>query len=338
MFVDAAAALILGKIPPPAHDELVRATRAAIRECNRWGVTAVAEPGTDDAALAAHEELIERGEYTIRNHAMLVDDAELLDAHLRGGSWTERMADGSGYARSRSMPTGRSARAERRCSRRTRDDPANSGFILTPQAHVEDVTRRALRAGFQVCTHAIGDRANRMVLDAYEAALRNVPAGDPRPRIEHAQVLAPADVPRFARLGVIASVQAAHRISDAAWAQARLGAERMRGAYVWRALLDAGAAVANGTDAPVEPVNPARTFHAAIARPDGQGMTRGEALASMTIWAARANFQDGVIGSIAPGKYADFVILDRDWLSVPPEEILPTKILATYFGGRRVYG
>jgi predicted amidohydrolase YtcJ len=338
VFVDAAAALVNAKIPQPAHDELVRATRAAIRECNRWGVTAVAEPGTNDAALAAHRELIEGGEYTIRNHAMLADDAQLLDAHLRRGIvdgahggrlWVRAVkmyADGALGSRGAALLAPYA------------DDPASSGLILTPQAHIEGVTRRALRAGFQVGTHAIGDRANRMVLDAYEAALGRAPGGDPRLRIEHAQVLDAADVPRFARLGVVASVQATHQISDVAWARARLGPERMRGAYAWRSLLDAGAAVANGTDAPVEPVNPARTFHAAISRADGQSMTRREALASMTGWAARANFQERVIGSIAPGKYADFVVLDRDWMSVSPGEILSTKILATYFGGRCVYG
>ena len=328
--------LVHDKIPQPAHEELVRATRMAIRECNRWGITAIAEPGTTDEALAAHAELIEQGEYTVRNHAMLTDDAELLDAHLRGGIvdgahggrlWVRAVkmyADGALGSRGAALLAPYS------------DDPASSGFILTPQAHIEDVTRRALRAGFQACTHAIGDRANRMALDAYEAVLRSVPRGDPRFRIEHAQVLSAADVPRFARLGVIASVQSAHQISDIAWAHERLGPERMPGAYAWRSLLDAGAAIANGSDAPVEPVNPARTFAAAISRADGQRMTRREALASMTIWAARANFQDGVIGSIAPGKYADFVILDRDWMSVPSEEIVSTKILTTYFGGRRV--
>ncbi len=338
VFVDAAQALIYDKIPEPAPDELVRATRAAIRECNRWGVTAVAEPGANDAALAAQRELIERGEYTIRNHAMLIDKAKLLDAHLRvgivdgahgGRLWVRAVkiyADGALGSRGAALLEPYS------------DDPANSGLILAPPEHVVAVAERALRAGFQVCTHAIGDRANQLVLDAYETALRNVPADDPRLRIEHAQVLNPADVPRFARLGVIASVQPTHWISDVAWARERLGSERMRGAYAWRALLEAGAALASGSDAPVEPVNPARTFHAAIARADGQHMTRREALASMTIRAAHANFQDGVIGSIAPGKYADFVILDRDWMSVPTEEIVATKILATYFGGRRVYG
>ncbi len=336
VFVDAAQAFIYGKVPEPAHDELVRATRAAIRECNRWGVTTVAEPGTNDDALAAQRELIERGEYTIRNHAMLADGA-LLEAQLtngpmdgaHGGRLSVRAiklyADGALGSRGAALLAPYS------------DDPTSSGWILTPQDRIVELTRRGLRAGFQVCTHAIGDRANRIVLDAYEAALRGA-RGDARLRIEHAQVLSPLDIPRFARLGVIASVQAAQYLSDVAWARTRLGEERMRGAYAWRSLLDAGTIVANGTDAPIEPVNPIRTFCAAIARGGGQAMTRREALASMTSVAARANLQEGSIGSIAPGKYADFIILDRDWTRVPLESIAQTKILATYFGGRRVYG
>ena len=190
--------------------------------------------------------------------------------------------------------------------------------------------------------HAIGDRANRMVLDAYERALRcAAPGTDPRLRIEHAQVVAREDVARFAKLGVIASMQATHALSDMPWARARLGPERILDAYAWRSLLDAGTIVANGTDAPVESPSAARTFYASIARGGWypqEGMTRSEALASMTIWAARANFQEGIIGSIAPGKFADFVIIDRDWMTVEPNEILQTKVICTYFGGRRVYG
>jgi hypothetical protein len=143
-------------------------------------------------------------------------------------------------------------------------------------------------------------------------------------------------------------MQTTHQISDMAWAEARLGPQRVLGAYAWRSLLDTGVIVANGTDAPVESVNTLRTFHAAIIRqneenePAGgwypkQRMTREEALASMTIWAAHANFQERLLGSITPGKYADFVVMDRDWMAVAPEEIMQTKIVSTYFGGRRVY-
>jgi predicted amidohydrolase YtcJ len=161
-------------------------------------------------------------------------------------------------------------------------------------------------------------------------------------------VLAPDDIPRFARLGVIASMQTTHQISDIPWAQARLGPERVLGAYAWRSLLDTGVPIANGTDAPVEAVNSLRTFHAAIARqneanqpPGGwyprQRMTRAEAFASMTSWAARACFLDGAAGTLEPGKYADFVVLDRDPMRIAPEEIMSTRVLGTFSAGERVY-
>jgi predicted amidohydrolase YtcJ len=222
------------------------------------------------------------------------------------------------------------------------DDCENTGLILTPQTRIEHVTENALGSGFQVCVHAIGDRANRMVLDAFETALkRTVSNADPRLRIEHAQVVAHEDIGRFADLKIIPSMQATHALSDLAWAQSRLGPDRIRGAYAWRSLLDAGSIVANGTDAPVESPSTPRTFYASIAR-DGrhleERMSRGEALASMTLWAARANFQEGCIGSIAPGKFADFVVVDRDWMRIDPDEVLQTQIVSTYFAGRRVYG
>jgi predicted amidohydrolase YtcJ len=340
VFVDAAQALIYEKVPKPAHERLVRATRTAIAECNHWGVTAVAEPGCDADVLSAHTDLLERGEYSIRNYAMLEDEPSLIEAHARRGIidaahdgrlWVRAIklyADGALGSRGASLLAPYS------------DDPDNYGLTLAPRERIEDVTTRALRSGFQVCTHAIGDRANRIVLDAYEAALRRAGgAGDPRLRVEHAQVIAREEIPRFAKLEVIASVQATHALSDMTWARARLGPERIDGAYAWRSLLDSGAKIANGTDAPVESPATPRTFYASIAGRWGpqQRMTRREALASMTIWAAYANFAEPLIGSITPGKYADFVVTDRDWMTVAPEAILETKILRTFFAGRCVY-
>jgi predicted amidohydrolase YtcJ len=228
------------------------------------------------------------------------------------------------------------------------DDPGNSGLLLTPPAHLRDVSVRALRAGFQVATHAIGDRGNRLALDAYEAALKEVPTKDHRFRVEHAQILNPDDIPRFARLGVIPSMQATHQTSDMPWVESRLGAERLMGAYAWRSLLETGVIIPNGTDFPVEKVDPLLTFHAAVTRQDpdnqppggwypAQRMTREEALASMTRWPAYAGFQEGVMGSLSTGKYADFVVLDRDIMTAPAESILATHVVATYVGGAAVY-
>jgi predicted amidohydrolase YtcJ len=205
-----------------------------------------------------------------------------------------------------------------------------------------------LRSGFQVNIHAIGDRGNRIALDAIESALGLVPRANHRFRIEHAQVVSPEDIPRFAKLGVMPSMQPTHQTSDMGWAEARVGPQRIRGAYAWRSLLNTGVIIPSGTDFPVEEVNPLLTFHAAVTRQDPnnlppggwyaeQKMTREEALQSMTIWAAYAGFQESVLGSLTPGKYADFVVLDRDIMRIPDTEILGTRVVSTWIGGKRVY-
>ncbi|MBV9332761.1 MAG: amidohydrolase [Candidatus Eremiobacteraeota bacterium] len=341
ILIDNAEAFVYDRAPKPTHGQLVRAVRDAVAECNRWGITAVCEPGCGDEELAAQKALLESGDFSLRNYAMLHDEPSLIERHARAGIvegayggrlWVRAIklySDGALGSRGAALLAPYS------------DDPQNSGLILTPRERIERVTENALRTGFQTCVHAIGDRANRMVLDAFESVLHRAGASqDPRLRIEHAQVIASEDIPRFAALGVIASVQTTHAVSDGPWVRARLGPDRIARAYPWRALLDAGTAIANGTDAPVEPANPARSFLAGIARngaDPSECMTRREAFASMTLGAAHAAFAENDIGSIAPGKYADFVLLDCDWMSATPEEIERTKVVATYFGGKRVY-
>ncbi|MGH7658382.1 MAG: amidohydrolase, partial [Gemmatimonadales bacterium] len=195
---------------------------------------------------------------------------------------------------------------------------------------------------------AIGDRGNRMVLDAYEAAFAEVPVADPRFRIEHAQVLSPSDIPRFAELGVIPSMQGSHQTSDMYWAGERLGPSRLLGAYAWRSLLNTGVIIPNGSDTPVESPNPLLSFRAFFTRQDPGGwppggwqpaerVTRKEALLSITLWPAYAAFMDQDVGSLSNGKYADFVVLDRDIMQVDPDELLETRVLRTVLGGRTVY-
>ena len=349
VFIDNARTLVTHAIPPATHDQLVRASEAALKECHRWGLTSIGDPGNGQNVIAAYEELARAGRYTLRNHVMLMgSDPALVDAYLARGP---RTLDYGGRLSVRAIKVyidGALGSRGAALLAPYSDDPGNTGLLRTTQADVQRLCERALKAGFQVCTHAIGDRGNRVALDAYEAALRTANVRDHRFRIEHAQVLAPEDVPRFARLGVIPSMQSTHQISDMPWAQSRLGPDRVRGAYAWRALLDTGITIANGTDAPVEAVNSLRTFHAAITRenemnqPSGgwyprQRMTRREALKSMTIWAARANFMDDVAGSITPGKYADFTVVDRDLMIAEPETIMATRVLATYSGGKPVY-
>ena len=230
------------------------------------------------------------------------------------------------------------------------DEPGNRGLLVTPPARLEEIARAAARAGFQPCTHAIGDRANRLMLDIYARVERDVPDMRAlRPRIEHAQILDGRDIPRFAALGVIASMQPTHCTSDMPWAPARLGAGRVaEGAYVWQKLLRSGARLAAGSDFPVERPDPLPGFYAAVTRQDPQGnppggwardqrLTRDEALRAFTIDAAYAAHAERDLGSIEAGKFGDFVVLSRDIMTVPAREILETKVLRTIIAGHTVY-
>ncbi len=213
------------------------------------------------------------------------------------------------------------------------------------------VTEQSLASGFQVCSHAIGDRANREVLNMYQAAFQANPAAvnDHRFRIEHAQHLSEADIPRFAELGVIASMQAIHMSSDRPWAVFRLGLSRIKeGAYVWKKLLDSGAKIINGTDAPVEPVSAVASFYASVTRqtlqgkPEGgyepdQKMSREEALRSYTLDAAYGEFAEREKGSIEVGKLADFTVFSQDIMTVPDSALLRTEIAHTVVGGKVRY-
>jgi predicted amidohydrolase YtcJ len=354
VFIDNAEGLIDRAIPAPTREETRTAILAAIDECNRWGLTGIHDPGVDPKTVAIYEELARAGKYNLRNYVMLSDPGEptaavtLGNPYLRRGPesalygghlWIRAIklyADGALGSRGAALLAPYS------------DDPTNSGLLVSPPAHIEAWAETALRRGFQVNVHAIGDRGNRIALDAFEAALRRVPKADHRFRVEHAQVLSPEDIPRFAKLGVIPSMQATHQTSDMRWAETRLGPERIRGAYAWRSLLNTGVVIPNGTDFPVEEVNPLLTFHAAITRQDpanspaggwypDQKMTREEALQSITIWPAYAGFQESVLGSLTPGKYADFVVLDRDIMRVPDTEILGARVVSTWIAGKRVY-
>ncbi len=223
------------------------------------------------------------------------------------------------------------------------DMPDSSGLNTESLKSMRETAQLAIEHGYQFCTHAIGDRANRETLDIYEAALAAHPEiSDPRWRIEHAQHLDPADIPRFGELGIIASMQPTHCTSDGPWVAQRLGdARAASGAYMWRALIDSGAVIAAGTDAPVESVDPLATFRSAVTRrmADGrvfypeQRMTREEALRSMTVNAAFAVFEEGVKGTLEPSRYADLTVLSGDLLTVPEDELDDVAVVATIVGG-----
>jgi predicted amidohydrolase YtcJ len=228
------------------------------------------------------------------------------------------------------------------------DDPDNLGVMRLTEEEIYATILRGLEAGFQTATHAIGDRANRIVLDAMERALKESGATDARLRVEHAQVLDPADVPRFAELGIIPSMQPTHCTTDMHWITDRIGEERSRFAYAWRTLLDSGVRIPGGSDAPVESVEPLQGIYAAVTRRDRKGwpeggwhpeqiVSREEALRMFTIDAAYSVFEEDIKGSLAPGKLADMVVLSRDITTIPAPEILETEVLMTILGGRIVY-
>jgi predicted amidohydrolase YtcJ len=348
VLIDAAMGLVNRRVPPASKEQMKTAVQAAIAEMNRWGLTSVHDAGVPRAVIDVYEEVAREGHFNIRDYVMVANNDSSINHYLQRGPqlglydgrlWIKSIkisADGALGSRGAALIEPYT------------DDPRNNGLALVPAGRVREVGVKALRAGFQLNVHAIGDRANRTVLDEFQAAFDSVPVADHRFRIEHAQIIHPDDVPRFAQLGVIPSMQASHQTSDMYWAVNRLGPTRVLGAYAWRSLLNSGVVIANGSDLPVERTNPLISFMASVSRQDARGwpaggwypeqrMTREEALKSMTIWAAYSGFMEKDIGSLTPGKLADFVVLDQDIMRVPPELILNTNVLATYLGGRAVF-
>lgn len=348
VFVDNAEGLVDRAIPGSTREHTRDAIVAAIAEANKWGLVGIHDAGVRRATIDIYEELAREGRYSLRNYVMVADDSADIAWYLSRGPQSA-MHDGRLWVRSIKLYSdGALGSRGAALLEPYSDDAGNKGLLVSQPSHLQNVATKALRGGFQVAAHAIGDRGNRVSLDAFEAALKAVPAADHRFRVEHAQVVSPADIPRFTLLGVIPSMQASHQTSDMRWAEARVGAERVKGAYAWRSLLETGAIIPNGSDFPVEQVNPLISFHSAVSRQDAgkwppggwypqQVMTRAEALKSMTIWPAYAAFQEKLMGSITPGKYADFVVLDRDIMKVPDDQILETKVMSTWLGGRAVY-
>jgi predicted amidohydrolase YtcJ len=345
VFVDNAKGLV--EPGERTGDERRRALDLAMDECLRNGVTSLTDAGEPPEVLDLYRERAADGRLRVRVYAMAagLETLRTLEApeiDLGQGFLTIRAvkeyADGALGSRGAALLEPYA------------DDAGNRGLLVTPPEVLLETTNEALRRGFQVAIHAIGDRANRNVLDVYERALARHPdAEDPRLRIEHAQIIDAADIPRFGELGVLAAFQGIHCTSDRPWAPQRLGMARIReGGYPWRSLLASGARLLNGTDAPVEALSPIANFYATVTRqlPNGQPpggfdpeqrLTREEALRTMTLDAAYGGFQEDTKGSITPGKLADLVVLSQDILTVPDDELLNTQVLTTIVNGQVVY-
>jgi predicted amidohydrolase YtcJ len=334
--------------PEEARARMRKQIELAAAECLAHGVTTFHDAGNSFAAIDLYKAMAEEGALPVRLYVMLSAGNEALaakgldyrmigavDNHLTVRA-IKRLIDGALGAHGAWLLEPYA------------DLPASTGLNTESIEEMRATAKFAIENGFQLATHAIGDRGNRETLDIYEEAMKAHPDKTGlRWRVEHAQHLDPADVPRFAALGVIPAMQAIHCTSDAPWVLKRLGAKRAEeGAYVWRKLMDAGSVIPNGTDVPVEPVDPMSCFYAAVTRELGDGttfftdqrMTREEALRSYTINGAYAGFEEALKGSLTPGKLADITVLSRDILTCPEDDIPGTEVLYTIVGGKVLYG
>lgn len=345
VFIDRAQALI--RPPDPSEADIREAIRLATEECLRKGITFFDDAGEDLQTIALYQDLAAQNQLGLRLYAMIrgLDSLKRFGPPQPGGD--------DSFLSLRSLKLVIDGALGSRGAKLLEpylDDPTTTGLWVTDPAVVREAALYGIEHGFQVNVHAIGDAGNRAVLDAFEAALKTHPdKKDVRFRDEHAQILDERDIPRFGRLGVIASIQGIHGTSDLPWAAERLGEARVvEGAYVWQKLRKSGAVLINGTDAPVEDVDPIRSFYASVTRqseaglpPGGyqpdQRLTRMEALRSYTKDAYWASFAEKNGGAIEPGKWADLTVLSKDILSVPDQEILDTRVLYTLVNGKIAY-
>jgi predicted amidohydrolase YtcJ len=350
IFTENAMDLIEEKIPVNNPETDRKALELALQACLRNGITSFHDAGADRVAIDLFYTFKKEGNLPVRMYVMIEGDSTFLNEWYKKGPDIDK----SHWLTIRSIKLHCDGALGSRGAwllEPYSDRPGFYGMATLSMDTVLKVSKNGLKYGFQVCSHAIGDRTNREVLNCYETAFKENPASakDHRYRIEHAQHLHPDDLPRFAKLGVIASMQAIHMSSDRPWAINRLGEKRItEGAYMWQSLLKAGARIVNGTDAPIEPLNPIACFYASITRKTLQGepeggyepkekMTREQALRSYTLDAAYAAFEENIKGSIEEGKLADFTIFSADLMNLPEDQILHTSVEMTIVGGKVQY-
>jgi len=368
VLIDAAMRLVSAKLPNVSQDEIQEALQLAVDECLKLGITSVHDMGVDLDDIHLYQHAIDIGLPMIRIYAAIGGTGSTWDHFIAHGPM---LGYGNGFLTVRALKLyidGALGSRGAALIEPYTDDPNNRGLTIMAEQKLRTDVEQALNHGFQVCTHAIGDRGNNLVLNAYETALKTVPRKDHRLRVEHAQVVTPSDIPRFSQLGVLPSMQPTHCTSDMYWAEARLGPERVKGAYAWRSFREAGSIIPGGSDFPVERPNPILGIYAAVTRRDLNGrpidaeevkrhfqlspagisdptdfqngwyakekLTREEALRMFTTWAAWSEFAEGNKGSLEEGKYADFVVLSDDIMIVAEEQIPRITVLMTAVGGR----
>lgn len=331
---------LIGKLP---KEESIKYLQQLQQECFSLGLTGVVDCGVTKDVIEILQDLYQQRKLSINNVLLLASDSLTLSAYANNGPVKNNQ-----FAIAGIKVYGDGALGSRgACLIKDYSDmPGHRGTILTPLAKMEEIAGLAKAHNLQLCTHAIGDSANRTILKLYGKILGN--KNDKRWRIEHAQVVDYQDIDLFGAYSIIPSVQPTHATSDAPWAAERLGSERVKEAYAYKALLKQNGWLPLGTDFPVEQINPINTFYAAVVRKDKTGnpvngfqtenaLSRQEALKGMTIWAAKSVFQENNKGSLSKGKDADIVILDRDIMNVPEKDILVTKVLYTILQGKIVY-
>ncbi|MGY4535989.1 putative amidohydrolase YtcJ [Mucilaginibacter sp. UYNi724] len=343
ILVDNAVGIVTRKIPEPTEQMVQSGLLAAQKNCFEVGLTTVDDCGVPYQLVNVIASLQHKGDLKMRLYLMLADQQENYEYLFKRGAYKTPGLN----VRSFKVYADGALGSRGACLLHPYSDQKNwSGFLLSSKAHFEEVAKMIAAKGFQMCTHAIGDSANRVMLKIYAENLKG--KNDKRWRIEHAQIIAPEDVKMFGDNNIIPSVQPTHATSDMTWAVKRLGAERLKSGYAYKNLMKQNGWIPLGTDFPVENINPMYTFYAATERKNLQGqpeggfqmnnaLSRTEALRGMTIWAAKANFEEKEKGSIEVGKYADFVILDNDIMKAKGSELPNVKVLKTYINGVKVY-
>lgn len=342
LLVDTPMQLVAAIIPNPTRKLAETALLDASKICMELGLTTINEAGANRYIIEMMDSLQQAGDMKLRVYAMIANYERNLNYYFNKGIVK------TDYLNVRSVKIwGDGALGSRGAAMREEysDQPGQYGAMIVTEEEMAQLAKRIVDAGYQMNTHAIGDSANISVLRVYTDALKDVP--DPRWKVEHAQIVTPSDFDYFSEK-ILPSVQPTHATSDMYWAEDRVGPDRIKGAYSFKTLLNKSGIVALGTDFPVERVNPMHTFYAAVARkdldhyPDGgfrkaEGLTREETLRGMTIWAAYSNFEENEKGSIEPGKFADFVVLNKDIMKCPEDDIPKIKVLGTYIGGEKVF-